>query len=161
MSSNSFKEPTPLSQYQNHHGPLMRLRLRLLSFFKGPLLLNYKRIVVRELLMMAVQDLEDIFSKVSKNYCAWLNIQGLGPNDAGSARRKTHDYIYIHFLFINMKNVCSIYTRMHTHKHIIICIQSRKLTDNVQVGQDLHRNTSVIDCCYYCYGYYFMSWFTY
>ena len=73
MSSNTFNDPTSFSQYQNHHGPLIRLRLRLLSFFTGPFLLNCKRMVERELLIMVVQEFEDIFSIVNKYFCAWLN----------------------------------------------------------------------------------------
>jgi hypothetical protein len=55
---------TPLSQLQSRHGLLLRLRLRLLSYFKGALLLNSNKIVKGEFLNMGVQKLEDVFSIV-------------------------------------------------------------------------------------------------
>ena len=115
-----------------HHGPLIRLRLRLHSFFTGPLILNYNRMVGRELLIMVVQDLEDIYSTVSKNLCALFNIQDLGSNYAGTERRKTHEYIYIYiyiyifiYLFIIMQSVCSKHTRTHAYKHVHCDLNSK------------------------------------
>jgi hypothetical protein len=52
----------PLSQLQNHHGPLLRIRLRFLSYFKGALLLNFRKTVKQDLLIMEVKQLKDIFS---------------------------------------------------------------------------------------------------
>jgi hypothetical protein len=70
---------------------LLRFRLRFLSFFKGALLLNFNSLVERELLIMGVQRLEDIFSIISTNLRNWLNILGLGANDVSAERRKSGD----------------------------------------------------------------------
>jgi len=45
--------------------------------------------------------------------------------------------------------VLHIHVRMHINTYIMIWIQSRKHTPNIKVGQDLHRNTSVIGNCYF------------
>jgi hypothetical protein len=67
----SFSQSKPLSQLPNRHGPFLRLNLRLLSFFKGVLFQNFNSVVERELLVMGVQRLEDIFSIVSTNL-SWV-----------------------------------------------------------------------------------------
>ena len=69
----SFSDPTPLSQIQNCHGPLLTLRFWFLSFFKGALLPNFNKIVEREFLTMGVQQLKDTFSTVRTNLRSWLN----------------------------------------------------------------------------------------
>jgi len=79
----SFKEHTPLSQLQNQHVTLLRLRLRLHRFFMGALFTKFNRIVERELLITGVQQLEDIFSIV------WLSIVGLGATEVCVELRKT------------------------------------------------------------------------
>ena len=65
----SFSQSKPLSQLQNHHGPLLRSRLRLLSFFKGAVLLNFDQTVGRGLLFVEFQKLEDVFS-TARRICA-------------------------------------------------------------------------------------------
>jgi hypothetical protein len=85
----SFNEPISLSQPQNHHVPLLRLRLRLHRFFTGVLFPKFKRIVERELLITGVQQLEDICSIVSTNLSEWLSVLGLGASDVYAELRKT------------------------------------------------------------------------
>ena len=63
------------------HGPLLRLRLRLLSFFKAASLLNFNRIVQRALLIIGVKRFEDNFNIAGTNLRSWLNVVGLGPKD--------------------------------------------------------------------------------
>jgi hypothetical protein len=63
VSSNtdaSFNQSKPLSKLQNRHGPLLRLRLRLrlLIFFKGGLLLNFNKIIKYQLLIIEVEQRE-------------------------------------------------------------------------------------------------------
>ena len=65
----SFSQSKPLSQLQNRHGPLLRPRLGLLSFFKGAVLLNFDQIVERGLLFVEFQQLEDVFS-IARRICA-------------------------------------------------------------------------------------------
>ena len=65
----SFSQSKTLSQLQNRHGPLLRPRLRLLSSFKGAVLMNFDQIVERGLLFMEFQHLEDIFS-TARRICA-------------------------------------------------------------------------------------------
>lgn len=55
----SFKDFTSLSQIRNDHGPLSRLRLGFLRFFKGPLLLNF--VVEHEVLVTDFRQLSYIF----------------------------------------------------------------------------------------------------
>ena len=52
---------------QPNSKPSWRFKLRFLSFFKGVLFQKFKSVVERELLVMGVQRLEDIFSIVSTN----------------------------------------------------------------------------------------------
>jgi hypothetical protein len=66
----SFSASKPLSQLRNLHGPLLRLRLRFLSLFKGTLLRNFNKIVERELLIVVAQELEDTFSIAGMNLCS-------------------------------------------------------------------------------------------
>ena len=68
----NFYQSKSLSQLQNHHGPLHRLRLSFLSFFKGALLPNVNRMVKRELLIMAVQHITDMFSIEHYYLRAWF-----------------------------------------------------------------------------------------
>ena len=88
-------QPKTLSQLEHHHGPLLRLRLSFLSFFKGALLPNFNKMVERDLSIMWVQQLKDIFSIVLKNLGAWLML-GLQANAViaercKSRRRKSGD----------------------------------------------------------------------
>jgi hypothetical protein len=85
----SFNEPTPLSELQNQHVPLLRLRFRLHRFFTGVLFPKFKRMVEREILITGVQQLEDIFSIVSTNLSVWLSVLGLGASDVCAELRKT------------------------------------------------------------------------
>ena len=62
-----FSHSKPLSQLPNRRGPLFRLRLRFLNFFKGAVPPNFHSVVERQLLVVGVQRLEDIFSIVSIN----------------------------------------------------------------------------------------------
>jgi hypothetical protein len=58
VSSKTFSKPKPRSQFRNHHGPLLRLRFKFLSFiriFKGSLLPNFRTTVERELLIMEMR----------------------------------------------------------------------------------------------------------
>ena len=75
------------------HSPLLslRLRLRLLSFFKAASLLNFNRVVERVLLIIGVQRFEDIFSIAGTNLRSWLNAVGLGPKDVRTERRTSED----------------------------------------------------------------------
>lgn len=59
-----FSESKPLIELWNHHGPVVRLRLKFLSFFKGALLPNFNKMVEHEIEIVEVQQLEDIFSIV-------------------------------------------------------------------------------------------------
>jgi len=65
----SFSQSKPLSQLQNRHGPLLRPRIRFLSFFKGAVLLNFDQIVDTGLLFVEFQQLEDVFS-TARRICA-------------------------------------------------------------------------------------------
>ena len=58
----SFNQSKPFSQLQTRHGPLFRSKLRLLSLFKGAVLLNFDQIVERGLLFVEFQQVEDVFS---------------------------------------------------------------------------------------------------
>jgi hypothetical protein len=57
------------------------LRLRFISFVKDALLLNFNKLVKREILIMIVQKLEVNLSLVGNNLCAWFNIFGLEIKD--------------------------------------------------------------------------------
>lgn len=48
----SISEPKPRTQFRNHHGPLLRLRLKFLSFVNLP---NFRMIVERELLIVELR----------------------------------------------------------------------------------------------------------
>lgn len=85
----SLNKPTPLSQIQNQHTTLLRLRLRLHSLFAGDLLPKFNRMVERGLLITEVQQIEDIFSIVGKNVSVWLSILGLEATDVCAEMRKT------------------------------------------------------------------------
>jgi hypothetical protein len=50
----SFTQCKPLSDLQNRHGPLLRLRLSFLSLLKGDLLPNFNKIVESELQIVVV-----------------------------------------------------------------------------------------------------------
>jgi hypothetical protein len=63
----SSNESKPLSQLRNSHGPPTALRLRIISFFNGALLPNFKKFFECELLASLVQQLEDNFSAIGTN----------------------------------------------------------------------------------------------
>ena len=65
----SFNQSKPLSRLQNRHGPLFRSRLRLLSFFKGAVLLTFDQTDERGLLFVEFQQVEDVFS-TARRICA-------------------------------------------------------------------------------------------
>lgn len=50
-----INDSKPLSQLRNHRGPLLKLTVRLLSCFKGALLLNFNQTVKCKLLIMGVK----------------------------------------------------------------------------------------------------------
>ena len=50
----TFGDVIPRSQLCNRLGPLLRLWLRFLGFFKGALLLNFRKMVEYETLIMVV-----------------------------------------------------------------------------------------------------------
>lgn len=91
MSSNALMPAHQSSS--ERHGPLLRLRirLRLLNYFKAAPLLNFNRIVKRALLIIGVQQFEDIFSTAGTNLRSWLNVVGLGPKDVRTERRTSED----------------------------------------------------------------------
>jgi hypothetical protein len=74
----SFSKSRPLSQLQNRDSPLLRLRLMFPSFFRCALLPYFNKIVERELLVLGVQQIEDIFSIVFTNLRTWLSMFGMG-----------------------------------------------------------------------------------
>jgi hypothetical protein len=55
------------------------------------LLPNFNKIVEREFLITGFQQLEDVFSIVPTNLCAWFNVLGLAANDLSTERRKSGD----------------------------------------------------------------------
>ena len=61
----TFSKSKILSQIQNTHGPL--LSFRFLTVFTSPLLLNFCRIVERQLQILGIPQMEDIFSVVRTN----------------------------------------------------------------------------------------------
>ena len=65
----SFNQSKSLSQLQNRHDPLLRPRVRLLSFLKGAVLLNFDQIVDRGFMFVEFQQLEDDFS-TARRICA-------------------------------------------------------------------------------------------
>ena len=54
------------------------LRLSYVSFFRNALRQNFCDIVEREFLFMVIQQVDEVFSNVSANLRAWLNIFVLG-----------------------------------------------------------------------------------
>jgi hypothetical protein len=73
----SFSHSKYLSQLQHRYGPLLRLRLRSLCSFKAALIPNFNKTIRHEFLIMRVQQTEDVFSILCKNFRAWLQILGL------------------------------------------------------------------------------------
>jgi hypothetical protein len=70
----SCSEAKPLIQYYNRHAPLPRVRLlRFLNFFKDALLLNFKIVLAREMLVLGVQQVEKVFSVVKYEFACLLN----------------------------------------------------------------------------------------
>jgi len=84
----NFSHSKPLSQLQHRYGPLLRLRLRLFCSFQAALLRNFNKTVRRELLIMGVQQLEDVFSILRKNFRAWTNMSCLEEKNLSAERRK-------------------------------------------------------------------------
>jgi len=66
----SFSQSKPLNQLSDHRGPILRLRLRFLSFqsvfrfFTGVLIQNFNKMVDRERLIGGLKRLDDILSTV-------------------------------------------------------------------------------------------------
>jgi hypothetical protein len=58
--NSSASETKQLSQLQNRHGLLLKLRLGFLSFLRRTSLLNLDKMVERQLLILRVQQLEEI-----------------------------------------------------------------------------------------------------
>jgi len=82
----SFSDSNPLSEPRNRHGPVFRLRLRFLSFFKCALLSNINRVVEREFLFMGTEQLEDIFSILRMNLRTSLDVMGWRAKDVNAER---------------------------------------------------------------------------
>lgn len=79
----SLNESKPLSWLQNHHGASPHTQPRFctfLRFFNGALFLNL-RITEREILTVAVQRLEEIFSRRTQIYAPGLTYWIWGAND--------------------------------------------------------------------------------
>lgn len=55
------------------HSPLLRLRVRFQSFFRGALLLNFNKMLESEILITIVQQHEENFIIACMNLSAWLN----------------------------------------------------------------------------------------
>lgn len=72
----SFVDSKPLSQLRKCSG----LPLKFLNFFKGPLLPYFFNLVLRQLLIVRIPQLEDIFSILPQNLCARVNLLGLRAN---------------------------------------------------------------------------------
>jgi hypothetical protein len=72
------------SELGNRRGPLLRIKLKFLSFlnFKGTETPKFENVVDCQILMVVDQQLEDIFNIVLTNFFAWLNIMCLAVNDA-------------------------------------------------------------------------------
>jgi len=83
----SSSQSKHLSQLQNRHGSLLRLRLRFLSFFKGALLPNFNTIVDSRLLTEGFPQLEDVFSILHQNLPIYLDILGRTEKDVSAGRR--------------------------------------------------------------------------
>lgn len=77
-----------LRQLLNRPVPSIRLGFRFLSL-AGYFLPISISIFGRELLILGVQQLEDIYRIMSMNLCAWLNLLGMETNDASAKRRRT------------------------------------------------------------------------
>jgi hypothetical protein len=65
--------PSPSGNLKTVNGPLLRLRLRFLSFSKHASLSDLKKYGQASHLIMVIQRLEDAFSIICINLCAWLN----------------------------------------------------------------------------------------
>jgi hypothetical protein len=70
----TFSDVMPRSQLCNRRDRVLKLRLRFLGFFKGALLLNFKKIVKYETLIMVVHQLEYFFTIVRTNLRAWPHV---------------------------------------------------------------------------------------
>lgn len=75
----------------NPNGPLLRLRLRFVRFFKSTLLPNFNTTVEREFPIVGGQQLEDTFSIVHTNMRSLLNMFGLGTNEVRVKLHKSGD----------------------------------------------------------------------
>jgi hypothetical protein len=75
-----LNESKPFSQIQN-----LKFRFRFPSFFNGDLLPNYNRIFERDILIMVVQRLEDIFSIVLNGF---VRLAEYTLNDVIAEQRK-------------------------------------------------------------------------
>jgi hypothetical protein len=84
----SFSQSKPLSQLQHRYGPLLRLRLRSLCSFMAALLPNFNKTVRRELLIMEVQQIDDVFNILCTNIRAWINTSDLEEKELSTERRK-------------------------------------------------------------------------
>ena len=82
----SFSDSNPISEPRNGNGPIRRLRLRFLNFFKCALLPNINHVVERDFLFMGAEQLEDIFSILRTNLRTSLDVLGLAANDANAVR---------------------------------------------------------------------------
>jgi len=70
------------------HGALLALRFMFLGFFRGVLLLNFDKIVERELLIVGFLQLEYTLNIAGTNLSAYLNILRPAENDLSEERRK-------------------------------------------------------------------------
>ena len=114
----SFNEFKPLSRLQNRHGPLLRLRLRFMSL-KGAFLANLKNNVQWEPLIMAVQQLEDIFSDLRLIYCMW-GAKDVCAERPKSRRRKSEGLLYLYAIKLLWDNYSGfVILLFHTHTHRI------------------------------------------
>jgi hypothetical protein len=85
----SFSDPTPLSQLQNQHVPLLRLRLRLHKYLTGALFPKFNRMVELSFWPRECSNSKIFSASWGTNLSAWLSILGLGTTDVCAELRKT------------------------------------------------------------------------
>jgi len=72
---------TPVNgQLQKCNNSRLSLRQRFLTFFKGALLLIFKKVVEHVLLSMGIQKLKNVFVVIFVNLNVWLNVLWRGAD---------------------------------------------------------------------------------